>query len=209
MNGDIEVAKYFVENGADINCFINDMVFPNNETPVLIASRHDNFEMVKWLCKNGADITISDKYGDRPYTEALKNGNKEMAEFLKNLEPADWHNEQNQIALFKKHEVPKELIEFLKSEDIRLKFSDECEIEYIDFFSYTDIRESKFKRKSILPLSAHVDNYSDIMLVWCRKEKAVCYIDTEHEVFAKLCDWNEFFINAEGYMERIITGEFN
>lgn len=29
--------------------------------------------MVRWLIEQGADITIADKYGDRPYTVAVQN----------------------------------------------------------------------------------------------------------------------------------------
>jgi uncharacterized protein len=209
MHGNIEAARFFVKNGADINYHGKDMVFPNNDTAVGIASRHGFFEMVKWLCEHGADITLKDKFGDRPYTEAIKNKHSEIAEYLKNLEPANWHNEQNQIALFKKHKVPKELIDFFKAENLKIRFSDESEIDSIEFYQYSDVQETKFKRKSVLPLTVDIDKYSDVMLVWSGKEKAVCYIDTEHEEFATLCSWNEFIENAESYMNRIINGEFN
>ena len=33
-----------------------------------IRDRHKNLPMVRWLIEQGADITIADKYGDRPYT---------------------------------------------------------------------------------------------------------------------------------------------
>ena len=33
------------------------------------------------------------KYGDRPYTVAVQNKNQELADYLKALEPEEWHNE--------------------------------------------------------------------------------------------------------------------
>ena len=49
------------------------MVFPNASTAVTEAVRHKNLPMVHWLIEQGADITIADKYGDRPYTVAVQN----------------------------------------------------------------------------------------------------------------------------------------
>ena len=66
-------------NGADINYHKPDMVFPYASTPVTEAARHNDFSMVRWLVEQGADITIPDKYGDRPYTVAVQNKNQEMA----------------------------------------------------------------------------------------------------------------------------------
>ena len=40
------------------------------------------------------DITLVDKYGDRPYSVAVQNKNQELADYLKALEPEEWHNEQ-------------------------------------------------------------------------------------------------------------------
>lgn len=59
--------------GADINYHKPDMVFPYASTPVTEAARSNNFPMVRWLIEQGADITIADKYGDRPYTVAVQN----------------------------------------------------------------------------------------------------------------------------------------
>lgn len=59
------------------------MVFPYASTPVTEAARSSNFPMVRWLVEQGADITLSDKYGDRPYSVAVQNKNQELAEYLK------------------------------------------------------------------------------------------------------------------------------
>ena len=84
----------FWKKGADINYHKPDMVFPNAPTAVTEAARHKNLPMVRWLIEQGADITIADKYGDRPYTVAVQNKNQELADYLKALEPEEWHNEQ-------------------------------------------------------------------------------------------------------------------
>ena len=72
------LVEYLIQNGADINYHKPDMVFPYASTPVTEAARHNDFSMVRWLVEQGADITIPDKYGDRPYTVAVQNKNQEM-----------------------------------------------------------------------------------------------------------------------------------
>ena len=84
--GNTKLAQLLLEKGADINYHKPDMVFPNASTAVTEAARHKNLPMVRWLIEQGADITIADKYGDRPYTVAVQNKNQELADYLKALE---------------------------------------------------------------------------------------------------------------------------
>ena len=77
--------------------------------------------MVRWLVENGADIKIADKYGDRPYTIAVQNKNQEMADYLKALEPEEWHNEQEKIRQLKPYKLPVQLTEYLKKGPLRLE----------------------------------------------------------------------------------------
>ena len=77
--GNTKLAQLLLEKGADINYHKPDMVFPNASTAVTEAARHKNLPMVRWLIEQGADITIADKYGDRPYTVAVQNKNQELA----------------------------------------------------------------------------------------------------------------------------------
>ena len=80
-HGNQLLVEYLIQNGADINYHKPDMVFPYASTPVTEAARHNDFSMVRWLMEQGADITIPDKYGDRPYTVAVQNKNQEMAAY--------------------------------------------------------------------------------------------------------------------------------
>ena len=80
--GNTKLARLLLEKGADINYHKPDMVFPNASTAVTEAARHKNLPMVRWLIEQGADITIADKYGDRPYTVAVQNKNQELADYL-------------------------------------------------------------------------------------------------------------------------------
>ena len=84
-DGQAELAKLLLEKGADINYHKPDMVFPYASTPVTEAARSNNFSMVRWLVEQGADITLVDKYGDRPYAheqDKVKRLCNDMTELL-------------------------------------------------------------------------------------------------------------------------------
>ena len=70
--GNAKLARLLLEKGADINYHKPDMVFPYASTPVTEAARSNNFSMVRWLVEQGANITLVDKYGDRPYSVAVQ-----------------------------------------------------------------------------------------------------------------------------------------
>ena len=124
-DGYAELARLLLEKGADINYHKPDMVFPYASTPVTEATRSNNFLMVRWLIEQGADITIADKYGDRPYSVAVQNKNQEMADFLKALEPEEWHNEQEKIRQIMPYKLPAKMAEYLKTGPLRLEFPEQ------------------------------------------------------------------------------------
>jgi len=55
--GDVNVAKKFIEYGADVNQKSNDM------TPLMMAARYNNVEMIEFLLANGADINTRNESG--------------------------------------------------------------------------------------------------------------------------------------------------
>lgn len=148
--GKMEFAKIFAELGVDINYHKPDMIFPYASTPVTEAARSNNFPMVNWLVTLGADITIMDKYGDRPYTLALKNKNQEMIEYLKALEPEEWHNEQEKIRLLKPYKLPSKMVKYLKEGPLRLEFPEQELVKWIELYSYMDLQEFTWKKRKFL-----------------------------------------------------------
>ena len=197
--GNTKLARLLLEKGADINYHKPDMVFPNAPTAVTEAVRHKNLPMVRWLIEQGADITISDKYGDRPYTAAVQNKNQELADYLKALEPEDWHNEQEKARQLMPYKLPAKLVEYLKTGSLRLEFP-ECElVKWAELYSYMDVQEMTWKRKKLLSLMAAIDNYSD---------KKLWYLDIEHEEFHPLAKWEAFIADPGRYLNGMIEGEF-
>ena len=207
-HGNQMLVEYLIQKGTDINYHEPDMVFPYASTPVIEAARHDDFPMVRWLVEQGADITIADKYGDRPYTLAVKNKNQEMKAYLKALEPEDWHNEQEKMRQLMSYKLPAKLVEYLKTGPLRLEFSEQELVKWAELYPYMDVQEMTWKRKKLLSLMVRLDNYSDYLLLWNPKDKKLWYLDIEHEEFHPLAKWADFIAAPGKYLNGMIMGEF-
>ena len=206
--GKAELAKLLLEKGVDINYHKPDMVFPYASTPVTEAARSNNFPMVRWLIERGADITIPDKYGDRPYSVAVQNKNREMTDYLKALEPEDWHNEQEKARQLMPYKLPAKLVEYLKTGPLRLEFPEQELVKWAELYSFMDVQEMTWKRKKLLSLMVQMDNYSDCLLLWNPKDKKLWYLDIEHEEFHPLAKWDDFIANPGRYLNGMVEGEF-
>lgn len=204
--GDRMLAEYLIQNGADIDYHKPDEMFPYASTPVIEAARQNDFHMVRWLVGQGADITIPDKYGDRPYTLAVQNKNQEMAAYLRNLEPEDWHNEENRAQQLAAYKMPTEMVEYLKTGPLRLEFPEQDEVQWAELYSYMDVLEVTWKREKLLSVMAQMDNYPDYLLLWNPKDKKLWYLDVEHEEFHALATWEDFIADPGRYLNGMIIG---
>ena len=204
--GDRMLAEYLIQNGADIDYHKPDEMFPYASTPVIEAARQNDFHMVRWLVGQGADITIPDKYGDRPYTLAVQNKNQEMAAYLRNLEPEDWHNEENRAQQLAAYKMPTEMVEYLKTGPLRLEFPERDEVQWAELYSYMDVLEVTWKREKLLSVMAQMDNYPDYLLLWNPKDKNLWYLDVEHEEFHALATWKDFIADPGKYLNGMIIG---
>lgn len=206
---DLKTLKYLLNQGVDINYNQPDMVYPYQATPLTVAARMGNMGMVKFLIEHGADVTKAEKDGDRPYTIAVSNKDTVMADYLKSLEPAEFHDAANKKNELKKYKLSDELVCFLTGDQLRLELAqNEYEIGHIDFFTLNDTIEMKVGRQKLLRLSADIDNYSDLQLVWNPKNKGLigCY-DVEHQTYADLCSFTEFLAQPELYLIKYLEGE--
>lgn len=206
---DYKTLTYLLDQGVDINTNTPDMVYPYEATPLTVAARMGNLAMVKFLVEHGADVTLAEKDGERPYTIAVSNKDTAMADYLRALEPADLHNVENKKYELKNYKLPDELVSFLTGDNLRLELAEnEFGIEHIDFFTLTDTIEMKVGGQKLLRLSADIDNYSDLQLVWNPKRKGMigCY-DVEHQAYADLCSFPAFLAQPEIYLIQFLEGE--
>jgi hypothetical protein len=151
----------------DINYNKADRVYPYQATPLSVAARMGAMDMVKFLAESGADVTIAEKDGDRPYTIAVSSKQAAMADYLKSLEPTDFHNAANKHLALKTYKLSGDLVAFLQGDNLRLELApNDFDMEYIDFFAWIDTIDMKVGRQKLLRLSADIDNYSGLQLVW-------------------------------------------
>lgn len=75
--GDAETAKKIIEYGADVNETLNGM------SPLMIAARYNNVEMINLLIEKGANLRAKDDRGNTALKHAELSNAKEAVEAIK------------------------------------------------------------------------------------------------------------------------------
>ena len=202
-----KVLDFFIKNGVDINYNAPDSVYPFKPTPLCVAARYVDLKMCKYLVENGADVTITEKDGMRPYSIAVEIGDEEMAEYFKQLEPEEFHSLHNKLDELKPFKLPKTVMDFLQGEELHFELKD-CDFKWIEFFSLVDTVTMKKGRQKFLRLSKATGDYDHIYIVWNPKTKKVAFYDMEHEKMKDMCDFSEIINDMPLYMQKIIEGEY-
>ncbi|SDC08633.1 ankyrin repeat domain-containing protein [Niabella drilacis] len=204
-NRQYKAIALLLDQGVDVNFCKPDMVYPYNSTPVHIAAKRNDVETVKLLVAHGADVTIKDHYGERPYNCAAANQNEEMKAFLKALEPEQWHNEEQRLEALKSYKLPDALLKILRSADRRIELPGNENVRFIEFNALLDVKEVNWMKHKFLDLLSAVDNYSsDGFLVWYPKKKCFAFADYEHQEFKELCSVKEFFADPSTQIDKIV-----
>ncbi|WP_374017639.1 ankyrin repeat domain-containing protein [Paenibacillus thiaminolyticus] len=205
---DRKTVEWLLDHGADINFNARDMVYPYQATPLTVAVRNGDLDMVRYLSERGADVTLTETGGERAYTIAVSGNYAEMAAYLKSIEPPAFHDLENKLYAMRGYKLPQDVKDFLSGDKLRLDLPDnDYGIECIQFFALTDTVEMKAGRRKLLRLSADVDNYSSIVIVWSPKSRCIGYYDVEHQEYADLCPFAEFIARPEVYLAKIIEGD--
>jgi uncharacterized protein len=76
-NGHLLVVEFLVENDAYI-----DAESPNNTTPLMMAARHKNITVMRWLAENGADPTYTNQAGLNAASYMKRYGETEQEAWL-------------------------------------------------------------------------------------------------------------------------------
>lgn len=206
-DGNYEVLDFFIKNGVDINYNAPDSVYPFKPTPLCVAARYVDLKMCKYLVENGADVTITEKDGMRPYSIAVEKGDEEMAEYFKELEPDSYHSLHNKLDELKPFKLSKAVMDFLQGDELHVELND-CDFKWIEFFSLTDTIPMKKGRAKFLRISKSTGDYDHIYIVWNPKTKKVAFYDMEHEEMKDMCGFEEFINNMTLYMQNIVEGEY-
>lgn len=197
-----EVLDFFINHGVDINYNEPDSVYPFKPTPLCVAARYVDLQMCKYLVEYGADVTITEKDGMRPYSIAVEKGDMEMVEYFKSLEPAEYHDIQNKMDQLKPFKLPKALVAFLESDNLYFELP-ESDFISIEFFSLIDTIPFKVGRRNLLRLSKELGEYNDWQIVWDPKSKKIGCYDIEHQELRELCKFDEFIADMAGQLETL------
>ena len=197
-----EVLDFFIHNGVDINYNKPDSVYPFKPTPLCVAARYVDLQMCKYLVEHGADVTITEKDGMRPYSIAIEKGDMEMAEYFKSLEPAEFHDIQNKMDQLKPFKLPKALVNFLEGDHLYFELPDSDFIS-IEFFPLIDTIPFKLGRRNLLRLSKELGEYNEWQIVWDPKSKKISCYDIEHQELRELCKFDEFMADMAGQLETL------
>ena len=197
-----EVLDFFINNSVDINYNKPDSVYPFKPTPLCVAARYVDLQMCKYLVEHGADVTITEKDGIRPYSIAVEKGDMEMAEYFKTLEPPEFHDIQNKMDQLKPFKLPKALVSFLEGDTLYFELPDSDFIS-IEFFSLIDTIPFKLGRRNILRLSKELGEYNEWQIVWDPKSKKISCYDVEHQELRELCKFDEFMSDMAGQLETL------
>lgn len=197
-----EVLDFFINNGVDINYNKPDSVYPFKPTPLCLAARYVDLQMCKYLVEHGADVTITEKDGMRPYSIAVEKGDMEMAEYFKTLEPPEFHDIQNKMDQLQPFKLPKALVSFLEGDILYFELPDSDFI-CIEFLPLIDTVPFKMGRRKLLRLSKELGEYNDWQIVWDPKSKKIGCYDTEHQELRELCKFDEFIADISGQLETL------
>ena len=204
--GNYEALEFFIARGVDINYNRADDVYSFCPTPLCVAARYVDLKMCKYLVEHGADVTITEKDGMRPYSIAIEKGDMEMADYFKALEPDDFHNIKNKLDELKAYKLPKPLLEFLQGDKLRFELED-CDFDYIEFFPLIETIPMKIGRKKLLRISKSTGDYDHFYIVWNPKSKKISAYDLEHEELYDLCSFKDFMEDISTYLQKVIDGD--
>jgi hypothetical protein len=197
-----EAVEFFLKAGIDPDLQTPDMVFPFAPTAVQVAARNDDFDMVRLLVDHGADVTLADAFGERPFLEAVSNKNVVLQSYLGSLEPSAWHDPQRKIALLQSFGVTDDLIEFLQHKDRRV-YVNSKHCTWLDFHHLLNVRELGWSGGPYLVLLADRDYHCACgWIAWSKRKRRLVAIDEEHDEVTMLGSWREFVADPEASLSK-------
>lgn len=196
--------ELLISYGIDINFNKKTNWNPLGNTPLCHAACYCDEKMIGYLIEYGADPTIPNKSGLRPYTIALKEGKLKNAELLREYEPSKGEPDEKIVK-----KLPKDLLKFLEAGNLRVYLPNIIGIEYIEFLTINDMAVINFNGRKGILLTREIENYPDICLIWNTKKKCVSYYEIEHGWYGDFSvSFQTFISQTERYIQGIFTDEF-
>jgi hypothetical protein len=196
--------------GYNVNFHQRDQVFPHNPSALQVAASNKNdLKTVKLLVEHGADIMLEDQYGDRPFTAATQSKNNTVADYLKNLEPTEWHDESRHLTKLTPYQLPESLLAICKSKCRKIKINTNTDygVNYLVLHPVLMLKATTYRKKVVVEFVAETDNYESF-LVWYPAKHCLAYWDKEHGDFKALGSWEDFLTAPGQFFERYLSDFF-
>lgn len=198
------IIELLISYGIDINFNKKENWNSLGNTPLCHAACYCDEKMISYLIEYGADPTIHNKSGLRPYMIALKEGKLKNAELLRKYEPSKGEPDEKIVK-----KLPKDLLNFLEAGNLRVYLTKIIGIEYIDFLEITDLAVINYDGRKGIILTREIENYPGIYLIWNTKKKCVSYNEMEHGWYGDFgVSFQTFISQPERYIQGIFTDEF-
>jgi hypothetical protein len=192
FGGHVEIVEYMLKRGANPNRNKSLQQGGFGQTPLHNAAIRGNYGMARLLVQYGADPARPDVNGVRPYFFAKALGHVELATYLRDLEPPELHDTERQRKLAKSFHMPDGLVEFLSRGAGTLGAANDG-TPAVFTLSIEDLYVFTWMRKKYLAFVLKLaDELTVGEIVWCKKRKRICAIDTEHDELFELGTWRDF-----------------
>jgi uncharacterized protein len=207
--------KMLLNLGFDVNFHEPDGVHDNNPTAVHVAAQNKNdFKTVKLLVEHGADITLLDKNGDRPFSAAMQNNDAPLMAYLKAREPAEWHSETQHLASLASYKLPQSMLDIcseLQKRKRKICFKHKSErrhgVAHIVLHPTLLLKASTYGKRAIVEFVGKTDNY-DTFMVWYPAKICLAYIDRDHGNFRAIGTWEALHANPDAFYEKYLSKYF-
>lgn len=202
--------QLLLDLGVNVNFHQPDQVFPHNPSAVHVAASHKNdLKTVTLLVERGADITVKDQYGDRPFTAAMQSKEQVTIEYLRALEPPEWHDETSYLNTLAPYQLPESLLAICKSKHRKIKINTHKDygVRFIVLHPVLMLKATTFRKKVVVEFVAETDNYESF-LVWYPAKQCLAYLDIEHGEFKALGRWEAFLADPGQFFERYLSDFF-
>ncbi|WP_409345978.1 ankyrin repeat domain-containing protein [Paenibacillus sp. MBLB4367] len=212
--GHLEIVELLVKEKANINF----QVFNKNDvdlsqTPLHCSASFGQLQIAQFLLENGADPTLKNYYGERPYIIAKRRKNNVLADIFASYEPKELRDLDEIMAKLKRVGLPVTILKDLGEERRRVELPESKYMNYFEYCSIHDVTEIEIEIEGIkmFNLLFETKGYDSLgFLVWIPSKKALGSYDAEHQSLIILhdTDWKGFKKSPSAIIDRILDGEY-
>lgn len=207
----ISIVKLLIENNANINFQAFDSHPDRTYSPLHMAAWYGHLECVRNLLENGADPSLKNHYGERPYHLAKEGKRREIMELIATYLPKSVQDLDQRRSELKKAGLPKQILDDLGDESVRIELQDCRYMDYFIYCSIMDVAVAKIDGQIMISLLFETDDYDAFgFLVWLPSRKVLASYDVEHQNLMILNDvsWKQFRKSPGVIIDRIVDGVY-